>query len=981
MHALLDRYTDVCGAVIERHGGTVEGFIGDAVVGVFGQTELHEDDALRAVRAAVELREAGAALSAELERERGVGIGMKLGVESGEVFVSAGRAPLAVRRRRRLQRRGAARGRRARGRDPARRQRLPPGSGRRAGRAPGAARAEGPGGEGPGLAAARAGAATGSRRSVRRQPLRGPRARARRAARPPSRARARRAGLPARSPWSARPGSASRGSPRSSSPRLGDDATVVVGRCLSYGEGVDLPPAGRDRRPARRRRPAAARRRAARGRRGRSRGWCWPRSACPTGRPRRRRRSWAVRRLLERVARERPLVVVVEDVHWARADAARPARVPRRLLERAPDPARLPRAARPPGDARPPGWPRSRTGRCWSLDALSDAEARRLVESAGAEDLGSGTAARIVETAEGNPLFLEQLVAVGRRPARRAAVEHPGGARRAHRPPRARRARRARARLGPGPQLLRRRRRGAAAASASERSVAAAPGLARPQAADPRRPLRAPGPGRVPLRARADPRGRVRRAAQAAARGAARARGALARSAGRAPRTRRSATTSARPTATGPSSASWASTSGRWRPRRPSGSAAAAGAALAARRSRRRARACSSARRRCWRPTIRPAPSCCPSSARRCSTRAGWPTPTRVLTEAIERAPAETRAWRHAPTSSASSCDSRRRRARPVDDARGSRTPRCAVLEAARRRARASAGRWLLRAELAWIEGRGRTCRRGLARGRRARAPRGQPAGAVRGHGLARRGRRVRARRRCPRRSAVCEEFREQVRSQPRGADASTLNAAGLAARDGGRLREAPPARRRRRRDPPRARRPARRRSRSRRRSWRCSPGEPAAEERLRSGTRGWSRWARRRCSPRPPRCSRRPSTPRAATTRPRELCRVSEGAAAADDLSAQVDLARRAREAARRAGRATRRRRSRARRCAWPSRPTSSRSAPMRCSTWPPSSAAATGMRSEADESIHAALALYEQKGDVVSAERARSMLTLPSA
>jgi DNA-binding SARP family transcriptional activator len=71
MHGLLDRYSEVCGAVIERHGGTVEGFIGDAVVGVFGLAELHEDDALRAVRAAVELRDAGAALSAELERERG----------------------------------------------------------------------------------------------------------------------------------------------------------------------------------------------------------------------------------------------------------------------------------------------------------------------------------------------------------------------------------------------------------------------------------------------------------------------------------------------------------------------------------------------------------------------------------------------------------------------------------------------------------------------------------------------------------------------------------------------------------------------------------------------------------------------------------------------------------------------------------------------------------------------------------------------
>ena len=44
------------------------------------------------MRAAVEMREAGAALSAELERERGVGIGMKLAVESGEVFLERRRA-------------------------------------------------------------------------------------------------------------------------------------------------------------------------------------------------------------------------------------------------------------------------------------------------------------------------------------------------------------------------------------------------------------------------------------------------------------------------------------------------------------------------------------------------------------------------------------------------------------------------------------------------------------------------------------------------------------------------------------------------------------------------------------------------------------------------------------------------------------------------------------------------------------------------
>ena len=47
---------DRCAAVVERHGGTVERHLGDALVGLFGLTEAHGDDALRAARAAVELR-------------------------------------------------------------------------------------------------------------------------------------------------------------------------------------------------------------------------------------------------------------------------------------------------------------------------------------------------------------------------------------------------------------------------------------------------------------------------------------------------------------------------------------------------------------------------------------------------------------------------------------------------------------------------------------------------------------------------------------------------------------------------------------------------------------------------------------------------------------------------------------------------------------------------------------------------------------
>ena len=55
---VLQRYFEEMRAAVERHGGLVEKFIGDAVVAVFGIPRLHEDDALRAVRAAVEMREA-----------------------------------------------------------------------------------------------------------------------------------------------------------------------------------------------------------------------------------------------------------------------------------------------------------------------------------------------------------------------------------------------------------------------------------------------------------------------------------------------------------------------------------------------------------------------------------------------------------------------------------------------------------------------------------------------------------------------------------------------------------------------------------------------------------------------------------------------------------------------------------------------------------------------------------------------------------
>ena len=54
---LMRSYFDTARAALERHGGAVEKFIGDAVVGMFGVPEAHEDDALRACRAALEIQE------------------------------------------------------------------------------------------------------------------------------------------------------------------------------------------------------------------------------------------------------------------------------------------------------------------------------------------------------------------------------------------------------------------------------------------------------------------------------------------------------------------------------------------------------------------------------------------------------------------------------------------------------------------------------------------------------------------------------------------------------------------------------------------------------------------------------------------------------------------------------------------------------------------------------------------------------------
>jgi class 3 adenylate cyclase len=85
LRRVMARYFEVAKDVVERHGGTVEKFIGDAVMAVFGVPAVHEDDALRAVRAAAELREALDELNAELAESYGTRLELRTGVNTGEV--------------------------------------------------------------------------------------------------------------------------------------------------------------------------------------------------------------------------------------------------------------------------------------------------------------------------------------------------------------------------------------------------------------------------------------------------------------------------------------------------------------------------------------------------------------------------------------------------------------------------------------------------------------------------------------------------------------------------------------------------------------------------------------------------------------------------------------------------------------------------------------------------------------------------------
>jgi class 3 adenylate cyclase len=81
----MSSYFDEMRGAIERHGGTVEKFVGDAIMAVFGVPDAHEDDPLRACRSAVEMKGRLAELNERLSARYGSRLAMRIGINTGEI--------------------------------------------------------------------------------------------------------------------------------------------------------------------------------------------------------------------------------------------------------------------------------------------------------------------------------------------------------------------------------------------------------------------------------------------------------------------------------------------------------------------------------------------------------------------------------------------------------------------------------------------------------------------------------------------------------------------------------------------------------------------------------------------------------------------------------------------------------------------------------------------------------------------------------
>ncbi len=407
MRRIMERYFGEMRSVLEKHGGTVEKFIGDAVMAVFGIPQVHEDDALRAVRAAAEMRERLAALNEEFERERGIRIAVRTGVNTGEVVAGdpyAGQAFAtgdAVNVAARLEQ-AAEPGEILLG---AVTHRLVDAAVRSKRVDPLGLKGKAQAVEAWRLQEVLPGAPAFTRRID--APFVGRTEELGRLLDAFEKARTEGACLLVT--VTGPPGIGKSRLVRELVTSVGDEARVVVGRCLSYGEGITYWPLNEIVRQVGGSDELAGLRELLDDD---------PDGALATERllgavgvtaepARTEEIFWATRFLFERLAQDKPLIAVVDDIHWAEPTLLD-------LIEYVVGFGRAPilvacTARSELFDSRP-HWPRSGS---IELDSLNDTEAEDLIDALLAEsEIGIAVRGEIRERAEGNPLFVEQMLAL-----------------------------------------------------------------------------------------------------------------------------------------------------------------------------------------------------------------------------------------------------------------------------------------------------------------------------------------------------------------------------------------------------------------------------------------------------------------------------------------------------------------------------------------------------------------------------------------